>query len=340
MEMTRFRTLHSRRLTRAVVLPGLVASLLLGHFTVSQAARKPSALSFLVLGDWGRDGQYRQREVAREMANMAGESRASFVIATGDNFYPEGITSVDSPRWRTSFEDIYQAPSLQIPWYVVLGNHDYRGQAAAELAYGRHSSRWKMPARYYRQTMALPKGGKADFFFLDTSPFLEGYRKDRAYGDITQQSAADQLRWLEAGLVSSRADWKIVIGHHPVYSEGASHGDTRELVRDLKPILERHGVQLYLNGHDHDLQHIVVNGISYVTSGAGSLARPTGTGPDTRFGLGGTAGFVVVSMTSERLTARFIDWNGKERYEFTQPRLGGPAPPAPVRPDSTIAPAQ
>ena len=45
----------------------------------------------------------------------------------------------------------------------------------------------------------------------------------------------------------------------------------------LAPILERHGVQLVLSGHDHDYQRsITMDGVNYVVSGAGSGTRRTG----------------------------------------------------------------
>lgn len=41
------------------------------------------------------------------------------------------------------------------------------------------------------------------------------------------------------------------------------------LVAKLKPLLEANNVALYLNGHDHNLQHLAQNGVDYVVSGAG-----------------------------------------------------------------------
>ena len=285
------------------------------------AAERPRTLSFIAVGDWGRDGNYRQREVAHQMDSTGAAWQARFVISTGDNFYDNGLPSVTSERWRKSYEDIYTGPALQVPWYVVLGNHDYRGNPQAQIDYTKRSKRWRMPARYFTRTERLPGGGKVDLFFLDTNVFIESYRRDKKkYADVAEQSPEAQLNWLDQSLSRSRAEWRVVVGHHPVFSEGASHGDTPVLVEKLKPLLERHRVHLYLNGHDHDLQHIVVSGIDYVTSGAGSLTRPTNSGPDTRFALGKTAGFVAFAVDRDSLRASFIDFNGHERYRFSRGR--------------------
>jgi hypothetical protein len=58
---------------------------------------------------------------------------------------------------------------------------------------------------------------------------------------------ARQAAWLERELNASRADWKIVVGHYPVYSIGA-HGPNQQLIDELRPLLERHGVAFYLCG--------------------------------------------------------------------------------------------
>ena len=103
-------------------------------------------LHFLVVGDWGQASEP-QRQVAGAMAQVAGQGGARFVISTGDNFYPRGVGSVSDPQFRDAFEEVYAAPSLQAPWYVVLGNHDYEGSPNAEIAYSSRSPRWRMPAR-------------------------------------------------------------------------------------------------------------------------------------------------------------------------------------------------
>ena len=84
------------------------------------AMAQPARASFLVVGDWGRDGGSNQREVAIAMGRRAEEIGARFVVTTGDNFYEDGVKSVDDPLWRTSFEDIYTAPSLHRPSHAPL----------------------------------------------------------------------------------------------------------------------------------------------------------------------------------------------------------------------------
>jgi tartrate-resistant acid phosphatase type 5 len=58
--------------------------------------------------------------------------KPSFVVSTGDNFYSHGLKGPHDPYFKQTFSDMYSAPSLQVPWYAVLGNHDY-GEANSAL---------------------------------------------------------------------------------------------------------------------------------------------------------------------------------------------------------------
>ena len=94
----------------------------------------------------------------------------------------------------------------------------------------------------------------------------------RILGDASGNSTAAQVAWLAAGLESSTADWKIVAGHYPVYSIGY-HGPTPSLLHNVKPLLEKHNVPFFVNGHDHNSQHIVDGSTEYLTCGNAEFAE-------------------------------------------------------------------
>ena len=104
-------------------------------------------VSFITFGDWGREGKYGQQETADVMGKYAEANNTDFILVLGDNFYPTGVKDVNDPHWKISFEDVYTASSLQIPWFVTLGNHDYGGNVQAQIDYSALSSRWNLPAR-------------------------------------------------------------------------------------------------------------------------------------------------------------------------------------------------
>jgi 3',5'-cyclic AMP phosphodiesterase CpdA len=67
-----------------------------------------------------------------------------------------------------------------------------------------------------------------------------------------------------------------VAAHHHLYSNG-QHRDNPKLIAQWDYLLRRHNVDLYLSGHDHDLQHLEFKGhpTSFIISGGGG-AEPVG----------------------------------------------------------------
>ncbi|MEI9982910.1 MAG: metallophosphoesterase [Aliidongia sp.] len=201
---------------RRKFLAGGASALALAGLPRVPAVAKAPSLPYVVIGDWGRNGADDQHEVGVQLGKTAEKIGSHFTISVGDNFYEDGVAGVNDPQWRSSFEDIYAAPSLMKPWNIILGNHDYRGNVEAQFAYSAVSPRWRLPSRYYKKTEALGGGVSADYFYLDTSPFVTTYRNSKV--KIDGQQTAPQLAWLDEELGRSRAAWKIVIGHHPVYT--------------------------------------------------------------------------------------------------------------------------
>lgn len=298
---------------------GTGAELTAASLVAAAPARAADApFRFLSIGDWGRDGTHHQRAVAQAMAERAAASDPRFILSLGDNFYEAGVTSDTDPQWQTSFEDIYDQPSLQRPWKVILGNHDYRGNVPAQLEYTKRSKRWDLPARYYTSTHTQHEamaGGELELFCLDTSPFIRKYVG--SYTDTSGQNPHAQRAWLDAALGRSTARWKIVVGHHPLYTAlGGHYHDQPDMIAAIEPVLRRHKVPLYLNGHDHSMQYVEMGGIAYVTNGAGSeIYHP---GPPSRAGFClGAHGFLATDVTHEAIALTFIDSDGQTRFATT-----------------------
>jgi acid phosphatase len=291
-----------RILDRRAVVTGLAAT----GAAISGGAAEPQ-IRFLGLGDWGRDGQFHQRDVAKAMEAAAAELDSQFVMVVGDNFYPNGVRTAHDAQWKTSFEDVYTGPHLQVPWLVALGNHDYHTEPQAQLDYARTSSRWRLPSRYYKVAGASFGLPEADFFCIDTTPLMDDYEgrtKVHTGEGVDPLDRNAQLAWLDTALGSSAAAWKIVWGHHTIRSGGSTHGDTPEMVARVLPILQKHGVQVYICGHDHDLQHIRRDGLDYILTGAGSQVRPVKPVQGTEF-CQSVSGFTSFSLTASALTVAF-----------------------------------
>jgi len=298
---------------RRTVLGGLAAAAA-APLAPLGASERP--FSFLVVGDWGRDGAQHQRDVADAMGRAAADAGARFILSVGDNFYEDGIQSVEDAQWRTSFEAIYTAPSLQVPWFVALGNHDYRGNPQAQIDYAARSGRWRMPRRYYPLSGATFGVPQLDVFVIDTSPLVHKYREKvdaQIAHNVAGQDADAQLAWLDRSLAASTAPIKMVVGHHTLRSGGSGHGETPEIVERVLPLLKRHRVALYINGHDHDLQHIRADGLDYLCCGAGSEVRPVKAVAGTQFCVA-RSGFALLHLAGGQLAAEFHDYTGQRLY--------------------------
>src|SRR5262245_11759658 len=246
----------------------------------------------LAFGDFG-DGGQGQKEVALAMLAYHRQRPFDFAITLGDNFYNKGMRSVDDPRWKTRWDQLYDP--LGIQFYATLGNHDYgfRQSPEAEMLYSKKSPSWRMPATYYTYT-----AGWVQFFATDS-----------------QKMTSDQLEWLQKELSSSTSRWKVVYGHHPIYSHGY-HGSTPELIRDLLPLIKER-VDVYLSGHDHDMQHLKPEGnLHFFVSGSGGKLRRTRPGPRSLFAMG-ALGFAVLEADAGSAKMTFVSKTLKPLYEYT-----------------------
>ncbi len=275
----------------SIVRGGLLPTFMQQPPPIFAAAPSGAPVRVLAFGDFGT-GALPQRQVAATMLAYHRSRPFNFAVTLGDNFYSTGMAGPDDERWKTWWSDLYDP--LKIPFYATLGNHDW-GQPnspAAEIVFSQRSPSWRMPAAYYTFT-----AGDAQFFALDTDVISE-----------------KQLLWLDGALAASTARWKIVYGHHPIYSEGA-HEDNNVKIAQLLPIL-RERADIYLAGHDHDMQHLKPEGrLHFFIAGSGGQLRPIQPGPRSLFAHS-AHGFAVLEVLPSSLAVAFVDVQGQELYRY------------------------
>ena len=245
---------------------------------------------FVALGDVGT-GNRGQYAVAQTMNSYFQQHPFSLILLTGDNIYPNG----EIEKIGAAFESPYRfLRQRAVPFYAVLGNHDVRtNNGADEIRY----PGLNMQGRYYTFSK-----GPVQFFALDTNK---------------QAAWKEQLIWLEENLARSPATWKIVFGHHPVYSSGV-HGDTPRL-KELPSLFSRYRVQLYLSGHDHNYERTQpLQGTTYLVCGAGAQTRPVGSSDWTAYAKARLS-FAAIEVYPNRLEVAGIGRNGQvfDRAEIT-----------------------
>lgn len=273
-------------------------------------------VNFYVTNDMGRNGYYDQKSIAELMGNMAETVKPECVFALGDIHHFEGVASVQDPLWTTNFENIYSHPELMLPWYPILGNHEYRGSTQAVLEYSKVSRRWEMPSRYYSKVFSHGDVS-IRFILLDTSPLISKYRaKSEVYPDACLQDAKVQLEWLENELKNSKEQWIVVMGHHPIYAQTPKSKSEREdMQKSVDSILRKYNVDLYVCGHIHNFQHLRVPGsnIDYVVNSAASLSRKVSETEGTQF-CSSEPGFSIITLRSNEMDLHMIDKYGNVIY--------------------------
>ncbi|HWZ35214.1 MAG TPA: metallophosphoesterase, partial [Mucilaginibacter sp.] len=131
---------------------------------------------------------------------------------------------------------------------------------------------------------------------------------------------AKQMTWLNETLAGASADvkWKIVVGHHPMYTVGPriTNYETLIMRKALTKTFEDHKVDVYLSGHEHSLQHLKADGYTHqIISGAGSeLTQVTEGAAFSRFAAS-DHGFMYFSIDATRLNLKAINYTGKVLYE-------------------------
>jgi tartrate-resistant acid phosphatase type 5 len=328
------QALSRRRFLRQSFAFSALASL--GSFSGRAAAvpQDPAAAELLVLGDWGYDDPKAQTQVAAGLRAYARQHsvRPQALFMLGDNWYGELAGGAGSPRWQSHFEEMYPASDFPCPAYAVLGNHDYQlypeSKVDAELEYARSgrnagaATRWTMPARWYRFEFPA-KDPLITFLALDSNmPPADGKPRHGRDFTLTPEQQTEQLAWFEAELKRPRTTPFLgVIAHHPVYSDGP-HGDHPVLVRDWDPLFRKYRVDVYMAGHDHDLQHLEFEGhptSHFLSGGGGADLYTLKVDPGQRGPYGQKVyGFSHISVTARLMTLRHLDQNGNAVHVFTR----------------------
>jgi hypothetical protein len=319
-----------RRVLRTLFCSSAVLALNLRPGTC--AAAEAEDLHWLAIGDFGKANKP-QAAVAKGMQTYLArlKIKPQALLLLGDNFYGPMPGGLQSPRWQAGFEEMYPQSAFDCPCPVVLGNHDYHDNAGNEqvqLAYAKTpGTRWTLPNKWHR--LDFPAANPlVTILFIDTNGTGVSGGTDpktkQPRNHLSAQEQAEQMTWLKSQLAGPRAPFTLVAGHHPVYSN-CKHGDTAELIRVLAPLLQEHKVHAYLCGHDHDMQHLELEGLktSFVITGAGGAGlnplknkkRPIEFGKDVH-------GFCHLQANAGRLIFRHVDANGKQVHAFEK-RLDG-----------------
>lgn len=233
--------------SHAVTLRGLRANQQYYYTVVSAESESPlyrfwtaseynQSIRFVVAGDT-RGGWDNWQSTLLVSQGIERENPA-FVFNTGD-LVDDGNNIDDWMHFFTASPYLHNST-----FYPVLGNHENY-------------------ARFYFSFFSLPsnerwysfENGPVHFIALDSN--------------LRSRYRFAQYLWLLHELHTDSRQFTLVLFHHPPYSSGEEHGNSTWVQRLWVPLFEHYQVDVVLNGHDHDYERSIVNGVTYIVTGGG-----------------------------------------------------------------------
>ncbi|KAJ3307825.1 Tartrate-resistant acid phosphatase type 5 [Boothiomyces sp. JEL0838] len=330
----------------------MICSLLLAtSISAIQKVNEPShydtEVRFMVVGDWGsttgRQTDFtNQQMTGKTMSSFADSNQTNFIVSVGDNYYgtsnnsDHGVSSVDDVKWIYDWLSIYNGTTINsIPWYAVLGNHDWFQNQTAQIAYTNVNNRWFLDDYFYTRQFTV--GAKlVKFLYITTDLIYNGYNGAASSGlapnatgtstnnnmrnnflalgwTAANNSINNQLALIENYLLNALdADYMFVVGHEDMVT---CAGIPTNMV-PLYNLFQKYNITSYMYGHKHELAYKQDGPVFFLQSGAGGRAEAcTETGPVFN---GSTAtwmtqnlyGFANVRLTEQSGSVDFYNENG------------------------------
>lgn len=204
----------------------------------TRTAAKTGPVSFVYLGDAQNAVRSHWSRLIR--ASFQELPKADFILHAGD-LINRASRDLEWAEWFDATGFIHG----MIPAIPLAGNHEYENLTLVETA------KSQLLSILWRPQFTLPIEPELDAD-LHEVVFDVRYSQDVHFFILSTQSKKlqQQTAWLDAQLTASDAKWKIIAMHHPIFSS-APWRDAPDRREALLPIINKHGVDLVLQGHDH-----------------------------------------------------------------------------------------
>jgi len=274
----------------------------------------PGPFNFLVFGDSG-DGSNNQLAVTLQMVT----EHPNFIVHVGDIAYQSGTYN----EFTANYFEYYYTLMRRACFFTIAGNHEYITQYSAPYL-----------ALHAPPTDTVPALDSGKYYSFDWADIHFVALDANLLDPYFAAAQARMLAWFENDLANTRATWKIVFWHQTPYPIFHHIDDPLDIASRalLVPILERHGVQLVLAGHEHNYQRskpmrggvpvpIGTGGTVYMVSGGGGGALHPVVPESFLDWEASVWHYLRVSVDSQKLTVQAIGTDGKEfdRLVLTQP---------------------
>lgn len=272
------------------------------RLTADQATTPPP-FTFVAVGDTGC-GCKPQEEVASRMIQWHQQKPFDTVVMLGDNIYPGGgYNGGDKALFPDRFDKFYK-PLIDkgVKFYAALGNHDFETNKGMDEVADKNRFHIMGDQGYYSFSPAKEIDGRPliTFFVLNSERLLR------------LNEDPEQIAWFSKQLADSKAIWKVVYFHEPIYAPGGGHAPEGELKQGVEKIMIAAGVQLVLAGHDHFYARLKPeNGINYIISGGGGRDLVTPRNGEVVAKIGRTYHFTYFEVYPDQMTFQAIPTSGE-----------------------------
>jgi fibronectin type 3 domain-containing protein len=308
-----------------------------------------------VVGDSGT-GDANAAAVRDGFLSFTGSRQADLWLMLGDNAYENGTDA----EYQAAVFELFPALLRNTVLWPALGNHDTA------------NSDHPPPTLPYFNVFTLPQNGEAGgapsaterYYAFDYANVhfvcLDSMSSDRSPG-------SPMLTWLQNDLATTTQEWIIAFWHHPPYSKGDHDSDLEaglvQMRENVLPILEGHGVDLVLAGHNHGYERSFLldshygaassftpsmlkdggdgreegggayrkppgvsanQGTVYVVAGSGGRVGPALQAHPAMFTAQAVLGSLVLEVSGNRLDAAFVGVDGAVLDHFTILKLAAP----------------
>lgn len=212
-------------------------------FQFRTAKATPEPFSFLYFGDAQNSVRSLVSRVFREA--WAQLPRPALILHAGDLVSGRDGDKADDDEWGEWF-DAGGHMFAQHFAVAAAGNHEHykEKEDTPEERY--------LLTQHWPLLFAVPANGHPA---LPHTTYYTDYQGVRfivldTTSALASDTAAAQAGWLAGVLADNPNRWTVVSFHHPMYSPRPGR-DNPPLREHWQPLLERHGVDLVLQGHDH-----------------------------------------------------------------------------------------
>lgn len=219
-------------------------------FTTAETGLKP--FSFVYFGD---AQNYIDTAVPRVFHQaVLDRPKAKLMIHAGDLVNQTGTSDANLQIQEKEWGEWYGAAGYNNQTRNVLatpGNHEYNSSTAItafwkpQFPFPQNGPKGSdgQPLEAVKQSTYYVDYQGVRYISLDSNPLQNG--------PIQNDVLAAQTAWFESVLKDpNRPKWTVLTFHHPVYA-GTSTRDNKVVRENWNPLIDKYGVDLVLQGHDH-----------------------------------------------------------------------------------------